>query len=525
MQDEIEPSAELDETVKQLQNLVSIGIALSTEKDRNQLLEMILAEARRISNADAGTLYLVEGDTLRIMIMHNEKMGTYLGGKGEEIPLPPVPIKPEYVSGYVALSGKSVNLPNIKSTGRFNFSGPREYDKMTGYRTVSMLVIPLKNHLGEIIGVLQLINAIDETKKKVTSFNPIYQTVIEALSSLAAIALTNMKLVQEVEDLFESFVQVMVTTIEARTPYNATHTQKVYQLAYLIAMEINARQQGLFSEVFLTGERLKQLIMAAWLHDIGKIAIPLEVMNKATRLDHHLPLVLKRIDYAIEKIKTGSLENQVALWRNSQGAQAIQEEKACRSQVEILVQAKLLILKANNSGTIITPEIRGELEALTKITFGDSNGQTAPLITPDELEQLSIPRGTLTDRERKTMEGHVLVTEKMLSKMTFPKKLLPVPELACMHHECIDGKGYPHGLKGEQIPLEARILGLADIFDALTASDRPYKKGLPVETALEIMCQMVREGKLDGQLWELFVEARIWERIDSLANGNLKVVI
>lgn len=509
-------SLSMEETAEQLQNLVSIGIALSAEQDRNKLLEMILSETRRISNADAGTLYLVEGQFLRIKIMHNETLHTYLGGKGEEIPLPPVPITPEYVSGHVALTGESVNLPNIRSTGRFNFSGPRKYDKMTGYKTVSMLVIPLKDHLGEIIGVLQLLNAKDKFGKKVIPFDPVYQTVIEALSSLAAIALTNQKLVQEIESMFESFVQVMVTTIEARTPYNATHTSNVYQLAYQIAQAINTSQTEHFAGTFLDDERLKQLSMAAWLHDIGKITTPLEVMNKATRLDTRFPLVLKRFDLLMEQITNQSLRLQLEHWRNNQGTHAIKEEKSCRKRLKQLKEAKDLVICANNSSTVITPEIHDRLEKIAGLSFIGDDGRESPLLTPEELECLTIPRGTLTDTERKIMEGHVLATEKMLSKLVFTKKLLPVPRLACMHHESLDGKGYPYGLKGDQIPLEARILGMVDIFDALTASDRPYKKGVPVEKALEIMEQMAQEGKLDRNLISLFAESKIWEKTFSV---------
>ena len=351
----IKRTAHFDETVRQLENLVSIGIALSAEKDSNKLLEMIMYEARRVTNADAGTLYLVEGEQLRMKIIHNKTMNTFLGGKGEEINLPPVPISREYVSGYVAVTAEAVNIPDVYEAKGFDFSGPRKYDAMTGYRTCSMLVIPLKNHLEEVIGVLQLLNAKDEETGEIIPFNPGYQAIVQSLSSLTAIALTNMQLIQEIEDLFESFVQVMVTAIDAQTPYNATHTQQVSRLSRLIALEINRAESGPLAKEYFDEDRLKVLVMAGWLHDIGKVATPLKVMNKATRLDEQLPLVLARIDYAMQKEKNALLWSR--LKKNSQiSAQnellsnsdllpftapaSLEDEYTCRSKIELMKSAR-----------------------------------------------------------------------------------------------------------------------------------------------------------------------------------------
>ncbi|MEW5921529.1 MAG: HD domain-containing phosphohydrolase [Bacillota bacterium] len=513
MPGELNPLSCLDETARQLENFVAIGIALSAEKDRNRLLEAIITEARRITNADAGTLYLVEEDHLKIKIIQNESMNTFLGGKGEEINIPPVPITHEYVSGYVAATSKSVNIPDVYEAEGFDFSGPRKYDSMTGYRTTSMLVIPLRNHYEEVIGVLQLINALDE-HKKVIPFDPGYQTVIEALSSLAAIALTNMQLIQEIENLFESFVQVMVTAIDARTPYNATHTQKVTLYAQILAEEINNNNKdGPFAGVFFDKDRIKQLTMAAWLHDIGKITTPLEVMNKATRLDAHLNIVLIRLDYAMQRVAGDSLKRQLALWREGRDSEAREEEEKLQEKLARLREARELIIKADNPGTFIDRELSGKLEAIASITYVDEAGETVPLLDTEELGSLTIPKGTLTDAERKIMEDHVVVTERMLAKMPFTRQMAPVPLFACMHHEHLDGKGYPYHLHDTEIPLEARILAIADIFDALTASDRPYKKGMPPDKALQIMGYMVKDGKLDSELMELFARGKLWEKI------------
>lgn len=502
----------LNDNTIQLQNLLAIGIALSAEKDRNKLLEMIITEARRITNADAGTLYLVEDNYLKIKIIHNESMNTFKGGKGEDVAIPPVPLDSDYVSGYTAVTGKSVNIPDVYSTEEFDFSGPRKYDQMTGYRTTSMLVIPLKNHLEEVIGVLQLINALDASKK-VIPFNPNYQMVVEALASLAATTLTNMQLLKDIENLFESFVQVMVTAIDAQTPYNATHTQKVNQLSSLLAEEINKSAKGPFSDVYFNEDRIKELTMAGWLHDIGKITTPLEVMNKATRLDGQLPLVLQRFDLAIQQEISSSLKKQLDLLKDGKANEAAKEEEEGQKRAAQLRASKELVIKADNPATFIDGELKEQLNTLAEFNYIDTDGSPTPLISVDELECLTIPKGTLTDEERNVMENHVEITEKMLSKIPFTKKLARVPQLASMHHEHLDGKGYPRRLAGEEIPLEARILAIADIFDALTASDRPYKKGMPEEKAIKIMGFMVEEGKLDAQLMDLFVQSKVWEKV------------
>jgi HD-GYP domain-containing protein (c-di-GMP phosphodiesterase class II) len=501
------------DSARQLENLLAIGIALSSEKDHNKLLEMIITEAQRITNADAGTLYLVEDNHLKIKIIHNYSMNTFLGGKGEDVNLPPVPISTEYVSGYTAATGQPVNIPDVYRAKGFDFSGPCKYDQMTGYRTTSMLVIPLKNHLEEVIGVLQLINAIEPGSNNVVPFTPSFEPVIEALASLAAISLTNMQLIQEIETLFEAFVQVMVTTIDSQTPYNATHTQKVTRLCQLLAEEINAAETGSFAGFLFTDDQLKQLTMAGWLHDIGKIATPLEVMNKATRLDTSLPLVLQRLDLYLEQEKNRMLKHRLKLWSTGKGEETIALEKTDLERLKEIREIKQLVIKADNPATFVDQDLRHQLEAIARRAYHNDEENLLPLLTGEELTCLTIPRGTLTEAERQIMEDHVLVTEKMLSKIPFTKKLSQVPELARMHHEHLDGKGYPRQLIGDQIPLEARILAIADIFDALTASDRPYKKGMPAEKALTTMTDMVNEGKLDGDLLGLFGLSRLWEQL------------
>jgi HD-GYP domain-containing protein (c-di-GMP phosphodiesterase class II) len=266
------------------ENLLNIGIALSAEKNHDHLLEMILSEARNITNCDAGTLYLKQDNQLVFKIIQNGSLNLQQGGSGEDIHLPPVPLRKENVSAYVAMSGQSVNVSDVYTYDGFDFSGPRNYDKITGYRTKSMLVLPMENHEGEIIGVLQLINCLEEDKHTVCAFPSYCQKVVEALASQAAIAITNAELIRDIENLFYSFVEVMAAAIDARTPYNANHTRRVAMLARVTAEAINRSAGERWTSEHFNSERLEQLTMAGWLHDIAKIATPLTVMNKATRL-------------------------------------------------------------------------------------------------------------------------------------------------------------------------------------------------------------------------------------------------
>lgn len=491
------------ELLDQVETLLNIGIALSGEKDHNRLLEMIVSEARRVTGADAGTLYLCENNHLVFRIIQNETLNIYQGGKGEQVDLPPVPMKEENVASWVAIHRQTVNFPDVYHAQGFDFSGPKNYDRLTGYRTCSMLVVPLCNHEDEIIGVLQLINARDENGQ-ITAFAPHFEKVVTSLASQAAIALTNMQFMKDIENLFRSFVEVMAAAIDARTPYNANHTRRVASLCESITSMLNQVAEGYWGNQYFDEERTEQLVMAAWLHDVGKIAVPLTVMNKATRLEDRLELVLQRLDYVAASLQAAALTAQL----NGEDNRDFDKEL---SQVEA---ARDLILKVNEPSVMITPEIAKELSDIKERVYLDRAGQTKPWLTPEEAEALSVVRGTLTEEERRVMEDHVQYTNRMLAKIPFTRKYKDVPYWAGIHHEHLDGKGYPLGLQGDSIPPEGRILALLDIFDALTAADRPYKKGMSPEEAIKIMGFMVKDGKLDGELLAHFSESRVWENLD-----------
>ncbi len=495
----------------QVESLLDVGIALSAEKNHKHLLEMIVSEARKITNCDAGTLYLLKDDHLIFAILQNESMNVYHNDP-DNINLPPVPLSKSNVSSCVAITGDSYNIPDVYINPDFDFSGPRNYDKITGYRTKSMLVVPLENHEGEIIGVLQLINSLEQDKKTVRPFPTYYEKVIESLASQAAIALTNMALIKDIENLFNSFVQAIATAIDQRSPYNVNHTRRVVKLAQAMALAVN--QSGNWGEQVFDDERIEQLMMAGWLHDIGKITTPLEVMNKATRLEGKISLVLQRLDYIIGREKTDSLERQLQILKENSQGDISKEEQLLGEKIEQINEIKKLVVSCDNPANFIDGETKNKLIEVSKLTYMDEDNNVKPYLTSEELDNLSIPKGTLTDDERKTMEDHVVVTARMLEKIPFIKKYKDVMFFASSHHEMLDGSGYPRGLAGDEIPLEVKILAIADIYDALTAADRPYKKALPNKVALSIVEAMVGEGKLDSQLVDILREYRVWEGIE-----------
>lgn len=491
------------ELLLQIEQLLNVGIALSAEKNFHRLLEMILTEAQRITNADAGTLYVKENDHLVFAIVHNQTLGISQGGRGEPTGLPPVVITPEpqNVCAYAAVKRQIVNIPDVYASERFDFTGPRRYDAITGYHTQSMLVLPLCNYDDEVIGVLQLINAKEGTQ--VVPFAEHLEKIIASLASQAAVSLTNMQYIDEINRLFDSFVQAIATAIDARTPYNVNHTRNVAVLAGRLATYIDGLATGPWTAERFSDNRTEQLVKAAWLHDIGKVAIPLEVMDKPTRLAGRLELVLQRLDY-------------IALQLEFSCHLATDPESAERLQADLSLArcGRELVAKLDRPEAFVDDQARAALRDLAARSYLDSQGQAHPWLSPTELECLSIARGTLTGAERRVMESHVAVTERMLAKIAFNKRLRDVPTWAVLHHELLDGSGYTRGLVGEDIPLEARLLTMLDVYDALTASDRPYKRAMSVDRALGILQTMAAEGKLDASLVDVFCESKVWAVAD-----------
>lgn len=501
--------------ISQIRRLSEIGIALSAEKNLDKLLEMIVDEARRFTNADGGTLYIKEDNTLVFKILQNESMDTSMGGtSGKPIPFPPVEMKESNVSAYVAIKEKSVNIPDVYDSDLFDFTGPRKFDQATGYRSRSMLVVPMKNHEGEIIGVLQLLNARDQKKEEVIPFSPDYVTLTESLASQAAVAITNVKLIQDIENLFESFVQAMAKAIDARSPYNVSHTRRVAGLAVTLGEAMSEKKEGFFKDLIYSPEEINELRLAGWLHDVGKVTTPEWVVNKATKLEKiidRVELVKTRFHFIQKHVEVEAIKKKVEVLQNGRDPSKL--EAIDRQLEEDLSQLKDdldFVVRSNSPGEFMEDDKIERIKKIAKNVYLE-NDEEKPYLTEDEVLNLSIRKGSITDGERQIMNDHVAVTAKMLEEIPFIKKLRNAPAYAAAHHECLNGKGYPKGLKGDEIPTQARILALVDFYEALTAQDRPYKKGMPLAKALQILGFAVKDGHLDKDLYEFFLNEKVYE--------------
>ena len=500
----------------QIKKMSDIGRALSGVHDLNALLEMIVDQARSFTNADAGTLYILEDETLRFQIVQNDSLKIFMGGKtGETIPFPPVELKESNVSAFVALKGKSVNIPDVYDTDLFDFTGPKKFDQSTGYRSKSMLVVPMKNHDNDVIGVLQLLNATNPVNNEVIAFSQDYENLSESLASQAAVSITNAKLISNMTELFEAFVKVMATAIDEKSPVTGGHIRRVANLTLTMAEVIHNHDEGAFKDRKFSPDQMYELRIAAYMHDIGKVTSPVEIVEKAKKLQtifdriHYIRL---RMDYIIQKVKLEGQQKKIELLeRKADLAEIKKVELKSEKQIQEMEDIRLFINKCNEPGEFLEDETLDKLKEISLRTYLDNEGQQQPFITEDELLNLSIRRGSITDAERKKMQDHAAVTLKMLKQIPFTKKLKNIPSFAGAHHEFINGKGYPLGLKGDEIPFEGKLMAVTDIAEALTASDRPYKKAMPLETVYRILRSMAGNGELDNDMVDLFINEEIYK--------------
>jgi len=499
-----------DDLAQRLDQLNAIGASLSAERDINRLLEAILTAAKTITRADGGTLYrMTEEKSLRFEIVRTSSLKFYLGGTtGNPIPFYPVQLykdgKPNHanVSAYVALTGKTVNIEDAYKAEGFDFTGTRGFDSKTGYRSKSFLTVPMRNHEGEAIGVLQLINAQDPHTGEIVSFSSSDQRLAESLASQAAVALTNRMLINQLETLFESFISLINGAIDEKSPYTGGHCQRVPVLTMLLAEAVNETKAGPLAEFNMSDKDRYELKIAGLLHDCGKVTTPVHVVDKATKLEtifdriHLIDTrfeVLKR-DFEIEALKGKLTDKQLR-----DGLRQIEEDRR-------FLQA------CNIGGERMKDEDIAQVKRIAKYRWRDLSGHEADFLTEDEVKNLTIRAGTLTDDERKIINHHIVATIKMLEALPWPKHLTKVPEYAGGHHERMDGKGYPKGLTREQMSVQARCMGIADIFEALTAKDRPYKKGKTLSESLEILGRMKMNQHVDPDLFDIFVRRKVYRR-------------
>lgn len=488
---------------------LEVGVSLSAERSYNRLLERILLCVMELSNCDAGTLYLLENGALRFKIMRNNTMNTYSGGDGSDCGLPPVALTRESVCALALLDDKTLRVEDAYHCAEYDLTGPMRYDAMTGYHTQSMIVVPMRNREGGKIGVLQLINSQDDNGN-VCPFEDEIVLAVESVASQAAITVQNVRYIAQIKALFQSFVKVMSSAVDERTPYNGSHTRHMAQYGDKFIDFLNGKTLGNGTKLEFAPAHKEELLMSVWLHDIGKLVTPLEVMNKMARL---LPEQYAAFTHRMEVIR---LRAEIACLSGG----------ISESDLEKLIldteNAQKLVDAVNGAGFVTDGRLE-ELEKLSRRTYAGKDGKIHPWLEPEEHAMLSIRKGTLSDEERAIMESHVDVTDMLLSQIEFSEDLSHVREWAASHHELLNGSGYPNHRSGGEIPIEVRIITILDIFDALVADDRPYKPGMPVEKALNILTVMAeKEGKLDPELTKLFIESACWQENQAAIENKIK---
>ncbi|TVR48926.1 MAG: GAF domain-containing protein [Planctomycetota bacterium] len=501
-----------------IQRLNDIGIDLSREHDEDHMLERILVAAKDLTRADGGSIYsMLAEDALRFRIIHTDSLGLAQGGQwGPIVGLPDIPLyregEPNHASvvAHAVLERTTVVIDDAYAVEDFDFSGTRAFDARTGYRSVAMLTVPMCDHRDEVIGVLQLLNPHDAAGA-MTTFNASQVRLVESLASQASIMLTNGQLVQQVSNLFESFVKLIAHAIDEKSPYTGSHCRRVPELTMSLAEAAHATAVGPLADFQLSDDDRYELRIASWLHDCGKITTPEWIMDKATKLERiHDRInevatrfaVLRQMilgEYAAETTDVSAGGSAAAAQRRDADLQQLDDDLNFLKRVNI-------------GGEHMSDEDVARVQAIAQRQWQDAHGQWLPLLRPDEVDNLCVRRGTLLREERDIINHHIVATIDMLEQLPFPKHLRHVPEIAGGHHERMDGRGYPRGLTREQMSVQARCMGIADIFEALTAADRPYKKAMPLSQALHILGNMKLNGHIDPDLFDIFIRDGIWRR-------------
>ncbi len=509
----------LNDLFLRFEQLNAIGAALSSERNLDRLLESILIAAKAITHADGGTLYRMseDGRRLHFAIVRTDSLGIAYGGvEGAPLPahfgdlelcLADGTENNTLVAAYSALHKETVNIADAYVAQGFDFSGTRRFDEITGYRSRSFLTVPLKNHENEVIGVLQLINAL-APDGQVREFGLADQQLAESLASQAAVALTNRLLIDQMEHLFESFISLINLAIDEKSPYTGGHCQRVPTLTMMLAEAASADSEGALGNFVLSDKDRYELKIAGLLHDCGKVTTPVHVVDKATKLQtifDRIALVDTRFEVVRRDAEIEALRAVLAGEDPDVGARKLAERRAA-------IESDRDFLRQVNRGV---ESMREEDQArvrriATAYRWQDESGEMRDFLSANEVENLTIRAGTLTAEERQIINYHIVATIKMLESLPWPKHLARVPEYAGGHHERMDGKGYPKGLRREEMSIPARIMGIADIFEALTAHDRPYKAGLKLSVALRILRNFRDNGHVDPDLFDVFVRRKVY---------------
>lgn len=504
-----------------LERLVAVGIELSAEADADVVLADIVQAALELTHADGCTLYLAVDDRLQFEIIENRSLSLRLGGPaGERLTLEPVPLyladgapNLHAVSAAAAIQRRTINLADVYAGDAFDFTGARAFDQANGYRSQSFLTVPLVDHEDEIMGVLQLVNAIDPASGAIVEFDHDSQYLVESLASQAAMVLNKRQLIERLEALFVAFVKVINTALDEKSPYTHDHCQRVPILTMLLAEAASRSESGPLQGFTLDDGMRRELDLAALLHDCGKITTPVHVVDKSTKLEaifDRIRLVDTRFEVLRRDARIRELEALLdrhgpAGWR----AGLVGRQAAADAELDA---ERAFLRQANQGGETMSKADQARVRAIGgRHRWRGPDGAEVSLLDDEEAAMLCIPCGTLSEAERAIIDRHIEVTIRMLETLPWPKHLRHVPEYAGSHHERMDGKGYPRGLAGEQISIPARIMAIADVFEALTARDRPYKPGKPLSESLAILGRLKEEGHIDPDLFDCFIRARVYQ--------------
>jgi len=499
-----------------LHRLSEIGMALSTEKNTDRLFEMILEEAKAITRADGQTLYSMNKDgNLEFEIMCNDTMNINMGGtSGIDIPYYPVKLwidkqtpNEKNVSAYVALAQKTVNIHDAYEEEGFDFEGTKNFDEKSGYRSKSFLTVPLKNHESEIIGVMQLINARND-HDEVISFNEEMQEQLESLASQGAVALTNKRLVEELKTLFEAFIKLIATAIDKKSEYTGGHCNRVPVITMMLADAVAEMTEGKYKNFSMNEDERYELYIAGWLHDCGKVATPPHVVDKGTKLE----TIFDRIELVKTRMELLKRDAEIAFLKRQLNGQASDNfDDEFKETIRQIEENMNFLESCNVGGEFMEQNLQERVQSIGEQQV-HLYGTDQNFLSNEEIANLNIPKGTLLPEEREIINDHIVITIEMLEQLPYPKHLKNVPEFAGGHHEKMDGTGYPKGLKANQMSTQAKIMAIADIYEALTAADRPYKDGKKLSNAMRIMGFMKNDYHIDVDLFEIFVKSGVYKK-------------
>ena len=503
------------DATQRLEALNEIGIALSSETNLSRLLELIVREARHFANADAGSLYLVDLDKncLHFEVTQNDTLKKRTDLKPETFKPYSLPLTKKSIAGYVAITGETLNIPDVYDLPpKAGFEFNRDFDNRNKYRTKSMLNVAMKDTEGKIIGALQLINSTD-SQGKVVSFDPSIESLVSSLASQAAVAIKNAQLINEIKALFEALIQYSVSAIDARSPFTAGHSRGVAKYAMDLARAVNDTHEGPYADTFFTPAQLEELNYAAWLHDIGKIGVREDVLDKRSHLSH---AEIEALTNRFENIKASAItetqkQKMAIFYRKGENPKEIRKlDRQLQNRIK-QTEEDLAFIKKINTGYSLSKSGLRHLEKIHRKRYLDSEGQERGYLTDLEFENLSVSKGNLTKDQIEEIQSHVIHTENILSKIPFTRHLKMVPIYASRHHEMLDGSGYPRHVKAESIPFQTKIIAVADIYEALLAKDRPYKKSIDQIKSLDILKEEASNGRLDNELVRIFIEKRAYE--------------